>query len=106
MGAHRMLMVEKFEELMKVIDADGSGHLSQDEFIKAVNESPDLKILLQELDFPTGFTIREMFTLMDDTGDGQIDVLEFKNGVARLMDCNPFQQLCVMLTSLNYLKNL
>jgi len=104
--ARRMLLVEEFEALLKEMDVDGSGHLTKDEFIKAVNETPNFRHLLQKLDFPTGFTVGEMFTLMDNSGDGTIDVLEFKNAMARLMECSPFQQLCLLLKSLNDTKSL
>jgi len=104
--AQRMLMVDEFEKLMVELDADGSGQLSQDEFIQALDESLSFKLLLQKLDFPTAFTIGEMFTLMDESGDGTIDVHEFTIGIVRLMESTPFQQFCLLVKSLNHSKSL
>jgi len=47
-----------------------------------------------------------MFTLIDSSGDGVLSCLEFKNGMSRLVECSPFQSLCILLPSINSVKGL
>jgi len=103
--AKRMVMISEFQEMMNEIDSDGSGTLSKNEFLEAMDNSPALKNILSKLDFPAGFTIEEIFTLIDSSGDGSISGQEFKNGMSRMTECTPFQMLCILLTSINSLKS-
>merc|ERR1712137_1143697 len=102
----KLEMVNEFGELMNVDSSSKSDTLSKAEFLETVENSPHLKRLLRNLDFPVGFTMGEMFSLMDPDGDGSVSVREFKSGMGRLVECNPFRSLCILLTSINSLKSL
>jgi len=102
----KLEMVNEFGELMNVDSSSKSDTLSKAEFLETVENSPHLKRLLRNLDFPVGFTMGEMFSLMDSDGDGSVSVREFKSGMGRLVECNPFRSLCILLTSINSLKSL
>jgi len=103
--AKRMAMINEFQHLMDDIDSDKSGTLSKAEFLEALADSPSLKAVLTNLDFPTAFSVGEMFTLIDSSGDGVISSREFKNGMSRMVECSPFQSLCILLTSIHSLKS-
>merc|ERR1712107_111225 len=103
--AYRLMMVQDFGKLMTELDQDGSGELSKEEFLEALKGSCAMQTLIQELALPSGFTVRELFTLIDSSGDGVISPHEFESALRRLLDSSPFQTLCVLLMNINHAKS-
>merc|ERR1712151_137579 len=70
----------------------------------AIERSDELSALLVQIDLPQSISIDELFTLIDNSGDGTVSPEEFQAQLTRLLDCNQFQQLCLMQISLNEIK--
>jgi len=97
---------DHFLKLMAEVDRDNSGHLSKAEFLDAINESLALNSMIQKLNLPLGFTVRELFTLIDSSSDGMISPEEFKAEMGRLIGCDAFQCSCVILMKRNHITGL
>ncbi|CAJ1357303.1 unnamed protein product, partial [Effrenium voratum] len=68
-------------KIFKKLDTSGDGLLSWSEFNQLL-EDPKLRFLLDKLEIAAG-DLKVLFDLLDDTGDGEISVQEFIEGVTR-----------------------
>lgn len=90
-GDEEVLFLEKqkaeekyFKNVAKIfekLDTSGDGLLSWSEFEQLL-EDPKLRFLLDKLEIAAG-DLKVLFDLLDDTGDGEISVEEFIEGVTR-----------------------
>ncbi|CAK9101427.1 unnamed protein product [Durusdinium trenchii] len=91
-GDEEVLFLEKqkaaeekyFKNVAKIftkLDTSGDGLLSWGEFEQLL-EDPKLRFLLDKLEIAAG-DLKVLFDLLDDTGDGEISVEEFIEGVTR-----------------------
>ncbi|CAK9045817.1 unnamed protein product [Durusdinium trenchii] len=72
---------DKLEELFQVADNDGSGSLTQEEFVEALS-LPSIQRYLTSLDVRIQ-DCRPLFDILDD-GDGHITIAEFCKGLMQL----------------------
>ena len=74
-----LLDPEVFQAVFASVDADDDGEISLEEFVKscqdALNDSPALRMARGEL--------RELFDLMDASGDGELDMLELAHALRK-----------------------
>lgn len=90
-GDEEVLFLEKqkaeekyFKNVARIfekLDTSGDGLLSWSEFEQLL-EDPKLRFLLDKLEIAAG-DLKVLFDLLDDTGDGEISVEEFIEGVTR-----------------------
>lgn len=90
-GDEEVLFMEKqkaeekyFKNVARIfekLDTSGDGLLSWSEFEQLL-EDPKLRFLLDKLEIAAG-DLKVLFDLLDDTGDGEISVEEFIEGVTR-----------------------
>merc|ERR1719162_1838409 len=79
--ADKMRLLEQFRVLFEVMDADGDGQLTWQEFENAF-EVPEVATKLQMLDFEPE-SCRELFHLLDH-GDGSLSLEEFFEGITNM----------------------
>jgi len=91
---HQMDALEKLADLMFDLDVDGNSELSLNE-LRAGSKDPRLHKLLRLIDLPVGFTIEELFSLLDVDGSGILSRAEFIGGMFRLIFSNEFQRGCL-----------
>merc|ERR1719359_33664 len=73
--------LKQLESLFQLMDADGSGTLSWDEFKDAFDD-PEMSKKWKLLDFEPE-ECKDLFKLLDD-GDGEIETSEFFEGLAKM----------------------
>jgi len=91
---NQMNALNELTQLMFDLDLDGSDHISKDE-LAAGSENPTLVKLLRDVDFPAGFTLQDLFILLDVDGSGVLGRSEFIGGIFRLLYSNEFQRQCL-----------
>merc|ERR1719440_984630 len=74
---------KKLQRLFDKIDLDGSGDLTLDEVEESQGIVPEFQTLLRVLDIQ-GDDLRELFTMCDEDGSGEIDEEEFINAIYRM----------------------
>ena len=93
---------EDLNALMKELDADGSDHLEFNEFLKLMEKSDRLSVMMKRKLTETQIKeIRTKFDQFDDDHDGAIDKKELRN-VIRSLGHNPTdEELQVLLDELD-----
>jgi len=86
--------INELTQLMFEMDKDKSDEISMQELV-AASESPSLVRILREVDFPAGFTLQDLFQLLDTDGSGILSRNEFVGGIFRLLFSNEFQRQCL-----------
>jgi len=85
--------VEILASIMFELDADRDGQLSFDEFAAAMTND-NFNQLLRRIEIPWGFTIEDLFTLLDTSCQGNLSKAEFTNGLFHLIFSSDFQREC------------
>jgi len=107
----RFKQMAKVESIKQVITEMGLGSGDRHGITLAALESAVLNNsmlseLISDIDLPANFTLQELFTLIDASGDGNISGDELMAEMYRLLFCSDFQRLCVMRTSVNQVKSM
>jgi len=90
----QMSAIEDLASVMFHLDVDGNQEISREE-LRAGATNPLLQQILRQIDLPAGFTIDELFLVLDTNGNGQITRNEFIGGMFRLIYSNDFQRQCI-----------
>jgi len=101
---HKMRLVQALSDVMKELDTDGDDHLSREELVLAVGHHA-FHGLIGELELPKGFSIEDMFVLLDVESTGKITHQEFVDGMFRMVHNSPFQQMCMVQLQLSQVKS-
>jgi len=91
----QMQAIDRLANLMFELDEDGTGDLSVSELVSGATKKNDLRELLRQIDLPVGFTIEELFDILDVDGSGIISRSEFIGGLFRMVFSNTFQRDCL-----------
>jgi len=75
-------VIDRLRKVLRDADEDGSGSLSQEEFVTALSD-PEISNQLRLIDFPVDDPT-EVFMLLDTQSDGELDTEEFLHGCMRL----------------------
>eukprot|EP00747_Dinoflagellata_sp_TGD_P085034 gnl/TRDRNA2_/TRDRNA2_162742_c3_seq1.p1 gnl/TRDRNA2_/TRDRNA2_162742_c3~~gnl/TRDRNA2_/TRDRNA2_162742_c3_seq1.p1 ORF type:complete len:291 (-),score=75.53 gnl/TRDRNA2_/TRDRNA2_162742_c3_seq1:220-1092(-) len=102
----QMRLIHNIKAMMAAVDVDGDGLIAFDELEMAVEQNEMMADLLSRVDLPQNCTLKELYLLLDDSGDGIISPDEFEKDMYRLVQCNEFQRLCIMQMSLNMIKRM
>eukprot|EP00435_Cladocopium_sp_Y103_P069510 s522_g33.t1 len=90
----KMYMVAQLLEAIDDSDEDRSGTINLQEF-RQVQRKPHAAQIFAALNLPPGFEAKDLFTLLDCDGNGQLDRYEFLLGICRLIWCDEFQSQCL-----------
>lgn len=90
----KMYMVAQLLEAIDDSDEDRSGTINLQEF-RQVQRKPHAAEIFAALNLPPGFEAKDLFTLLDSDGNGQLDRYEFLLGICRLIWCDEFQSQCL-----------
>jgi len=99
----------RIQELVAKVDERGDGCVTIDDVRKHMcAEDSELFQLLNSSDMslPIGFSAEELLCMLDTDGDRVLRTDEFVESFYRLLHSGPFQQICMLQTSLNYLKQI
>jgi len=102
----QMRFILDIRQVMIEADENGDGFISLEELESAINRNVVLAGLMSQVDLPDNFTIKELFTMIDGSGDGEISPDEFEQEMFRLVNCSDFQRMCLMQLSLNQTKSM
>jgi len=81
-------------DILSQLDTDGSEQISMEE-MQAGSDNAFLFKVLRDIDFPAGFTLEDLFSLLDIDGSGVLSRNEFIGGLFRLLFSNEFQRQCL-----------
>jgi len=87
--------IEDLASIMFELDANQDQKVSLSE-LQAGADNPSLTELLREIQLPFGFTVDELFLMLDEDGDGFISRNEFIGGLFRTVFSNEFQRECML----------
>jgi len=87
--------LETLSELIQQFDEDQDGEISLAE-LKVAIQDPQLQELLHQISLPVGFTVEELFAMLDSDGSGAISYHEFTGGLFRIIYSNDFQRECLL----------
>jgi len=90
----QMSALSDLTHLMFQLDVDGSDEISREELVDG-SDNPSLIRLLREVDLPAGFTLEDLFCILDADGSGILSRSEFIGGLFRLLFSNEFQRQCL-----------
>eukprot|EP00927_Polykrikos_kofoidii_P023899 TRINITY_DN21854_c0_g1_i1.p1 TRINITY_DN21854_c0_g1~~TRINITY_DN21854_c0_g1_i1.p1 ORF type:complete len:685 (-),score=104.97 TRINITY_DN21854_c0_g1_i1:26-2044(-) len=74
--------VQRLSEWTRLMDTDGSGEITIEEFLEGYDSIPAVKILLQVLDIERD-DLSQLFCLMDKDGSGKLSYEEFMNCIKK-----------------------
>lgn len=100
----RMQNLDKVQKILADMDLDRDGIISAYELAASMKGNDLFTDLLKTVNVPSCFTAEELMSLLDNDGDGALQKHEFTTGFFRLLDSNPFQQVCIMQASINSTK--
>jgi len=105
--------MERFECLMaetvknlSAEDTIGEPCFTEEEFVSCADQLPELTNLMNEIDFPHGFTLGDLYVMLDNSGDNMVVESEFVSGMSQLVFGNEFQRACMLQLSLHRLHKL
>merc|ERR1712137_1193993 len=76
------------------------------EFYSAVSTHGGLRDLIELVDLPTNFTVRDLFCLLDSDGEGRILPNVFKTSLKLLIKSTDFHRECLMRANMHGLKGM
>jgi len=85
--------VETLAAIMFRLDVNHNGKLSLEELTQGAVDK-DFTKLLRQIDLPHGFTVQELYDMLDTEGDYSLDRGEFIAGMFRLIYSSDFQRQC------------
>jgi len=87
-------------------DTIGEPCFTEEEFVSCADQLPELTNLMNEIDFPHGFTLGDLYVMLDNSGDNMVVESEFVSGMSQLVFGNEFQRACMLQLSLHRLHKL
>lgn len=96
--------IAEIAELMFELDEDENAEISLTE-LKQGSQNPVLQHLLREIDLPAGFSVEELFNMLDTDYNGIVTRTEFIGGMFRLVYSNEFQRECLARVGETYVKH-
>jgi len=94
MKVRQLSAVDQLTSLMFDLDIDGNCELNVSE-LRNVAEHPQLQELLRDIDLPAGFSVEELFDMLDLDSSGTVTRNEFIGGLFRLVFSTDFQRECL-----------
>jgi len=91
---------QKLEEIVEVVFADGANDITEEDF-KNHHDKVELLDLVESIDFPHTFTLKDLFTVLDFPGQRMMIKSKFIDGIMCLIHGTHFQQHCTVLLSMN-----
>jgi len=98
-----MSKVSQLSDMFHQLDVDSDGIFSQKDFTGVVNH-PKFQVLLQDLELPKGFTIEDLYTLLNTKCDKRLTEQDFVDGMYRMIHNNVSQHQFMMQLSLMQVK--
>lgn len=83
--------VEELAQLLEILDRDNDHHLSFDELCS----DPRVEEMINAMDVPAGFTLRELFMMLDADCSDTIDAHEFFEGMLKCIESDDFHARCL-----------
>lgn len=107
--AAKMGVLNQIQSLVTDVDSDNDGIVTfEDLEVVMADQDSKLQAVLASVDLhlPTGFSAEELLLMVDQSGDGVLEIDEFTASFYRLIDSNEFQKLCLLTTGINSTKRL
>lgn len=90
----RMKIAEDIADVIYELDANGDGVLSYEEFAQG-DTCEKFRVHMAGLDLPPGFTLQDLFTMLDHDASQELTRDELVIGLLRLIKGTPFQHQCM-----------
>mmetsp|Transcript_23628 Transcript_23628/g.43854 ORF Transcript_23628/g.43854 Transcript_23628/m.43854 type:complete len:631 (-) Transcript_23628:30-1922(-) len=95
-------LASNLADMVFSIDVNSDEKISLEE-LEAEN-AQELHVVLGDLGLPHGYSLEELFVMLDVDGNGDLSKLEFVQGIMRLIYCNQFQRDCLFRTAIGEVK--
>jgi len=95
--------VETLAEIMFRLDVNGNDQLSLEELTQGAIDK-DFTELLRQIELPHGFSVEELYDMLDTAGDYSLSRAEFIAGMFRLIYSTDFQRQCLFQVEVARLK--
>lgn len=92
--ANRLRQFRQIQEIVLSMDVQGRGFLTVEQLEDAM-DLPAMKALVKEANLPIAMTAADVMALVDENGDGQLQLDEMVRGMCRLCEGDAFQQTCL-----------
>lgn len=98
----RMELIKTIGQQMSRLDDEES--ISKQEMEKYSDE-PEMQQMLLDIELPKGFSILDLYSILDEDADEALTYDEFVNGMYRLIYATDFQRICMMQLSMAKVRN-
>lgn len=99
----QMKVVRKLSEVMFELDVNNDQWLSEDEMMNASGNAT-FHDMLAEIELPKGFSLADLYLMLDQNVDRRLTEHEFVDGMYRLINSNDFQRMCMIQLTMAQLK--
>jgi len=96
-------LASSLADLVFTLDQDSDQKISQEE-LENPDNAEELHSIIGSLGLPHGYSLEELFVMLDVDGNGSLSKLEFVQGIMRLIYCDQFQRDCLFRTSIGQVK--
>lgn len=100
----KLKKLEAIQTLLCEMDTNGDGQISIKELDNAMKTSPLLNSLLKSINLPSAWKAEELLDMLDNSGHRSLERDEFTTRFFRLMVSDSFQQIAILQTGINQLK--
>lgn len=91
---HQLDAVRELTKMMYELDTNKDEWLSLQEMAHAP-DNPKFVEMLQQINLPLGFSLSDLYMILDQDGNQKVTGKEFVDGMYRFVNCNDFQRLCM-----------
>lgn len=102
---NQMKLASTLADLVFTFDQNSDDRISRNEMENPGN-AEELLAVLGSLGLPYGYSLGELFEMLDVDGNGVLSKLEFVQGIFRLIHCDQFQRDCLFRTALGQVKQI
>lgn len=92
---------QKLTQVVDVVFHAGDGHAITEEEFESHDSTDELIDMITTVDFPSSFTLKDLFTVLDWPGQKQILLEHFVDGVMNFIHGEQFQLDCQLMLSIN-----
>lgn len=93
----------KLAKVVSLVFHNSAHQITEDEFVRHSSRG-ELAELLEIVDFPHHFTLRDFFTILDSTGHKTLYKSQFVDGLVNLINSNVFHRECQILLAVHKLR--
>merc|ERR1719326_1879180 len=92
--SNQLAAVRELTKMMCELDTNKDEWLSLEEMASAP-DNPKFVAMLKQINLPLGFSLRDLYMILDQDGNQKVTTNEFVEGMYRFVNSNEFQRVCL-----------